>query len=208
MKKSCFFNQENLNARATSELIGIAKGLIADGKLCEHEADFLCSWLSRNAELYETFPFYILFDRIETMLSDNVIDEEERKELFELLTELTGEKKSAEEFDNFSTTLPLTKPCPQIIFDKHTFCFTGTFVSGKRKDCEKAVFERGGITQSDITMGLDYLVIGSKPTKDWKYSSFGNKIMKAADYNTNKNTHIAIIYETDWLNALKNKIGE
>lgn len=198
------FNKNRLKTRASNELVGIAKGLIADGKLNEQEVDFLCSWLSNNTEYYHTFPYNILFDRIEVMLSDNMIDEDERKELFELLTELTGEKKVKEEFEDFATTLPLTKPCPEIIIPDHTFCLTGTFLSGQRKDCEQAIFERGGIIQSSVTLALDYLVIGSKPTKDWKHSSFGNKILKAADYNSEKKAKIKIICENDWIEAMKN----
>lgn len=199
-----YFNQKRLEIRATTELIGIAKGLIADGKLDEQEADFLCSFLSNNTEYYDSFPFNILFDRIEVMLSDNVIDEDERKELFEILTELTGEKKVKEKFEDFATTLPLTKPCPEVIIPDHTFCLTGTFLSGQRKDCEQAIFERGGIIQNSVTLALDYLVIGSKPTKDWKHSSFGNKILKAADYNSEKKAKIKIICENDWIEAMKN----
>ncbi len=198
-----YFNQKRLEIRATTELIGIAKGLIADGKLDEQEADFLCSFLSNNTEFYDSFPFNILFDRIEVMLSDNVIDEDERKELFEILTELTGEKKVKEKFEDFATTLPLTKPCPKIFICNRTYCFTGTFLYGNRKDCEKAILDRGGFVNPYVTMDLKYLVIGSKPTKDWKQSSFGNKILKAIDYNENKNCNIAIISEKDWLEAIK-----
>lgn len=198
-----YFNQKRLEIRATTELIGIAKGLIADGKLDEQEADFLCSFLSNNTEYYDSFPFNILFDRIEVMLSDNVIDEDERKELFEILTELAGEKKVKEKFEDFATTLPLTKPCPKIFICNRTYCFTGTFLYGNRKDCEKAILDRGGFVNPYVTMDLKYLVIGSKPTKDWKQSSFGNKILKAMDYNENKNCDIAIISEKDWLEAIK-----
>lgn len=203
MDKHCFMNQQRLETRATTELIGIAKGLIADGKLNEQEVDFLCSWLSNNTEYCDSFPFNILYDRLESMLSDNVIDEDERKELFEILTELTGEKKFKDEINNFSTTLPLTKPCPEIIIPGKSFCLTGTFLSGQRKDCEKAVLERGGSINPYINMQLDYLVIGSKPTRDWKQSSFGNKIIKAMDYNENKHCKIAIITEKDWLEKIK-----
>ena len=135
------------------------------------------------------------------MLEDGVIDSHEREELFSLLKSLIGEKPVAEHISSFATTLPLTKPVPKILFEGKSFCFTGKFAYGLRKDCEKAVELRGGVIADNVTKKLDYLVIGLMGNEDWAHSIFGRKIQKAIDYNE-KNATIAIIGEDDWANAL------
>lgn len=203
ISKHIFINQDKMETKATNELIGIAKGLIADGFINEGEAKFLCEWLEENKEYRDIFPINLLFERIERMLADNVIDLEEREELFEFLSEISGGKKTHDEVATYVTTLPLTKPTPEVIFTNKSYCFTGTFLIGQRKECEQAIEELGGIVKKTITQDLDYLVIGSKPTKDWKYSSFGTKIAKVIEYNNNKKRKTNIISEVTWCEAIK-----
>lgn len=194
-------NRTMLEDRTISEIIGIAKGLVADNVLNESEADFLVAWLEHNSHL-TCWPFNVLQNRIGIMLEDGVIDAEEREELLALLKSLIGENLIAENIASFSTTLPLTKPIPEVIVDGSTFCFTGKFAYGLRKDCEKAVEEQGGIVLDRVTKGLDYLVIGLMGNEDWAHSSFGRKIQRAMEYNERNETEIAIIGEDTWTNAL------
>ena len=200
MSETIFYNQDRVEDRSISEMIGISKGLVADGVINEFEAEFLVEWVKNNAQL-TCWPFNVLQNRIGVMLEDGVIDSHEREELFSLLKSLIGEKPVAEHISSFATTLPLTKPVPKILFEGKSFCFTGKFAYGLRKDCEKAVELRGGVIADNVTKKLDYLVIGLMGNEDWAHSIFGRKIQKAIDYNE-KNATIAIIGEDDWANAL------
>lgn len=200
MSETIFYNQDRVEDRSISEMIGISKGLVADGVINEFEAEFLVEWVKNNAQL-TCWPFNVLQNRIGVMLEDGVIDSQEREELFSLLKSLIGEKPVAEHISSFATTLPLTKPVPKILFEGKSFCFTGKFAYGLRKDCEKAVEQRGGVIADNVTKKLDYLVIGLMGNEDWAHSTFGRKIQKAIDYNE-KNATIAIIGEDDWTNAV------
>lgn len=196
--------QSRIEDRSISELIGIAKGLVADNIINEWEADFLVTWIKNNAHI-TCWPFDILQKRIASMLSDGIIDDNERDELLSLLKSFVGEKTISDHISSFATTLPLTKPIPEIIISDKTFCFTGKFAYGQRKDCEKIIVERGGIISDNVTKHLDYLVIGLMGNEDWAHSTFGRKIQKAIDYNTTKGTQIAIIGEDSWTEALFGK---
>lgn len=198
--KQHFFNADRLEDRATTELIGIAKGLIADGVLNEQEATFLVQWLEQNST-FSSWPFDVINKRVAQMLEDGVIDAEERTELLSILQSLVGEKPIAEHISSFATTLPLTSPVPEISFKGKTFCFTGKFAFGQRKDCEKAVADAGGIPKGSVTSSLDYLVVGLMGNEDWAHSTFGRKIQQAIDFNT-KGRNIAILAEDAWANAL------
>ena len=124
---------QRIEDRGISELIGIARGLVADGVVNELEADFLIRWLKENEHL-TCWPFDVLNKRVRAMLADGVIDAEEWQELLELLRDLIGGKPAAGKAVNFASALPLTQPAPDIIFAGKTFCFTGTFAFGQRKD--------------------------------------------------------------------------
>lgn len=191
---------QRIEDRGISELIGIARGLVADGVVNELEADFLIRWLKENGHL-TCWPFDVLNKRVHAMLADGVIDAEERQELLELLRDLIGGKPAAGKAVNFASALPLTQPAPDIAFADKTFCFTGTFAFGQRKDCQAAVARLGGKPQDKVTTRLDYLVIGSLGNEDWMHSTFGRKIQQALDFNA-KGRGIAIVSEDAWAQAL------
>lgn len=191
---------QRIEDRDISELIGIARGLVADGEVNEQEADFFVQWLKEHSHL-TCWPFDVLNRRIVTMLEDGVIDAEERAELCSILKGLIGEKPVVEQVTSLASTLPLTQPVPQIVFEGKTFCFTGKFAFGQRKDCEAAVVRMGGQHQSKVTTRLDYLVIGFLGNEDWMHSSFGRKIQQALDFNA-RGRNIAIVSEDAWAQAL------
>ena len=133
---------QRIEDRGISELIGIARGLVADDVVNELEADFLIRWLKENEHL-TCWPFDVLNKRVRAMLADGVIDAEERQDLLELLRDLIGGKPAAGKAVNFASALPMTQPAPDIVFADKTFCFTGTFAFGQRKDCQAAVARLG-----------------------------------------------------------------
>lgn len=196
-------HSQRLEDRDVSELIGIARGLVADGEFNEQEADFLVRWL-REKEHVTCWPFNILHERVHAMLEKGEINAEDRAELCTILNSLIGEKPVVEQATSLATTLPLTEPVPPVVFDGKTFCFTGKFAFGQRKDCEAAVARLGGKHQSGVTTRLDYLVIGVLGNEDWMHSSFGRKVQQALDFNA-KGHHIAIISEDTWAQALCGK---
>ncbi|MBI3418677.1 MAG: BRCT domain-containing protein [Proteobacteria bacterium] len=105
-----------------------------------------------------------------------------------------------------SSTLPLDHPPPSISFKDRRFCFTGTFSTGARKDCEEAVCNLGGSTGS-LTMETDYLVVGIYATDSWAHSSYGRKIEKALAMKQ-EGVPIAIIGEQHWRSALDKAGGK
>ena len=191
---------QRIEDRGISELIGIARGLVADGVVNELEADFLIRWLKENEHI-TCWPFDVLNKRVRVMLADGMIDAEERQELLEVLRDLIGGEPAAGKAINFASSLPLTQPAPDIVFAGKTFCFTGTFAFGERKDCHAAVVRLGGKPQDKVTTRLDYLVIGSLGNEDWMHSTFGRKIQQALDFNA-KGRGIAIVSEDAWAQAL------
>jgi NAD-dependent DNA ligase len=194
------FNRARMDHRLVNELIGLAHGIIADGAVNQAEAEYLFKWIVANAEQTANPVLNLLYGRVEQVLADGVLDPEEASDLLETLTRFcAGDFEIGETLK--STSLPLCEPAPTLSFGGSTFCFTGTFAFGSRKDCEKAVIDLGGIPGS-LTRTTRYLVIGAYATESWAHSSFGRKIEKAVDMRAS-GVPIAIVGESHWAEHLR-----
>lgn len=193
------FNAGRMCDRQINELVGLALGLVADGRVNQQEAEFLQAWLAANLAQIDNPLFKALYDRIAGMLRDGVLDDDESAELFETLSRFSGADFTLGELRK-ATSLPLDRPAPPIVFPNNRFCFTGTFAFGTRRTCESAVMERGGMAGS-LVRGTAYLVIGVYATDSWAHSSFGRKIEQALDMRA-AGSQVAIIGEDDFVTAL------
>jgi NAD-dependent DNA ligase len=193
------FGRERISDRQVDELIGLAKGIAADGQIHPAEVEFLQNWLAANLAVSDHPLIGTLYQRINGILADGIVDEEEKSELLDTLLQFTGQPSELGEALK-ATTLPLCAPTPTISFATAQFCFTGTFAFGKRKDCEAAVAECGGLAGS-LTRETRYLVIGTYVTDSWRHSSYGNKILKAVEMKS-KQLPISIISESHWSRSL------
>lgn len=195
------YHRARMDDRQVTELVGLARGLIADGQLNDSEIEYLEKWLVASEGITGNPIVADLVRRIAEARADGVIDNEERADLHNALSKFTG----SEDFEIGellkSTTLPLCVPAPEIIFKGKGFAFTGTFVYGSRKDCETAVTERGGKAGS-VRMDTDFLVIGQYASDDWIQSSYGRKIEKAMEYRDKRGLPLHIVREEHWQSFL------
>lgn len=195
------YQAEHNCQKSLDELIGLAKGLLADNLLHPAEVDFLITWMKANEHISNVWPANVLFDRVARALEDDVIDDEERKELFDILQKISGNGQLEE---NCSTALPLNDPQPKVVFEGSTFCVTGKFAYGPRSEVEKLILDRGGELTKSVTKSLDYLVIGTFSSKDWIHSSHGRKIEKAVEYR-DSGVALAIISEDHFVSHAFNQ---
>lgn len=190
---------DRIGSRQIDELIGIARGVAADGQINEAEAAFLQKWLAANVEVSELPIFNALYHRISAMLIDGVLDAEEQAELLDTLNRFADRTFELGEAMK-ATSLPLCDPAPALTFPGRAYCFTGTFLFGKRKDCEAAVTALGAAAGS-LTKTTSVLVIGAYATESWKHSAFGNKILKAVEMRSG-GMPISIVSEEHWTRHL------
>lgn len=174
------FNRKNIQDRQIDTLIGLSKGITADGKVDQAEAEFLMSWLVQNRQASENPLVMNLLQKVSAMLEDGVLDEEESIELLSILHKIAGESSEIDELAKTST-LPVNDPAPEIAFEGSSFLFTGTCVFGTRKECIQATEALGGIAAKSVNKTLNYLVLGTYVTDSWAHESFGRKIEKAVE---------------------------
>lgn len=188
--------------RAVDELIGLCRGVLADGVLNVQEAAFLQDWLERHREFADSFPFSVLYPRLCDALADGVMDSQEEHDLLEALhSTIGGEACDAGGANSLSSELPFDRPCPPIIFAGCAFALTGTFEFGKRRDVKLEIESRGGVVSDGVNATTRYVVVGEVGSRDWIHSSFGRKIQQAVEMRE-KHGSVAIVSERHWRESL------
>jgi NAD-dependent DNA ligase len=198
MTDDAFYNRvgaERIESRQIDELIGLCRGIAADGAVNQSEAEFLQKWLAANAAISNQPIIQTLYRRISEVLHDGVLDDEESVELLSTLDQLSTRDIEHGEVLK-SSNLPLCDPAPHLVFQGQIYCFTGTFNFGRRAVCEDVVQARGGRCGS-LTKKTNVLVVGIYATESWKHSSFGNKIIKACEMR-DSGVPISIVSESHW----------
>jgi len=191
------FNRKDIQDRQIDTLIGLSKGLSADGKIDQTEAEFLLSWLIQAKQSTTNPIIENLLNKVSVMLEDGILDAEESAELLAILRTITGEASEIGEFAK-TTSLPIDHPLPPIQFQGMSFLFTGTCAFGTRKQCQEATETLGGINAKGVTKSLNYLVLGTYVTDSWAHESFGRKIEKAMEYRDN-GVPLVIVTEAHWV---------
>ena len=193
------FNRTDVADKQVDTLIGLCKGIVADGVVNQQEAEFLQGWLAANEIQIQSNPVIgTLLSRVNDMLSDGVLDRDEAEDLLAALRSFAGDAPETGEFIK-TTELPVNRPEPAIEFGERRFCFTGTFEYGSRRKCVHLVEALGGAHSGTITMALDYLVLGVYVTPSWAHEAFGRKIEKAMYYRDERGRDIAIVSERHWM---------
>jgi NAD-dependent DNA ligase len=193
------YSSDRLDSRIIDELIGLTRGLIADGVINQAEVELLQKWIAATGSIADHPVLSVLYRRVSEVLADGIVDEEEKVDLFDTLSKFSnGDFELGETLK--SSTLPLCTPFPSLAFNNVNYCFTGTFNFGQRKHCEQAIVERGGLA-GGLTKKTDILVIGVYATDSWKHSAFGNKIVKAAEMRSS-GMPIRIVSEEHWVKYL------
>jgi NAD-dependent DNA ligase len=193
------FGGDRISSRQIDELIGLARGLVADGMINQMEVEFLQKWLVANGAVSDQPIIRTLYKRIDEILADGILDDQEMNELLDTLGRFANRDFELGEVLK-STSLPLNSPPPPLSFHGHNYCFTGTFNFGNRRHCEEAVIERGA-QAGGLSKKTTVLVIGVYATDSWKHSAFGNKILNACEWR-DLGLPIVIVSEEHWVKYL------
>ncbi|NMC49044.1 MAG: hypothetical protein GYA47_06410 [Desulfovibrio sp.] len=114
------FHAKRLKDRGVDELIGLCTGMIADGAVNDQEAKFLQGWLHHRPEVQEEHVGYLLFSRLYEFLRDGRLDENEKRDLFDLLAATCGHTPQAPDVTLSACTFFDTPP-PVLQIDCRNF---------------------------------------------------------------------------------------
>lgn len=190
----------NEEAKA-NELIGLITGVAADGVLAQNEIALLRQWLETNSRVADVWPISVIRRRLVEAMADGVIAEDERADLLLTIQQITGDTFDETSIATGMATDFLEDPLPAIEHKEKCFCFTGKFVTGGRATVEHTALLRGATVSSRVTSKVDYLVIGTLASRDWRFSSHGRKIEEVLRLRK-EGSPIAILTERTWLSFL------
>lgn len=196
-----FFNRERNFDRDISEMIGLIKGLLADGVLSKEEVIAAHRWFLSHSAICSEWPGDVLSKRVKQAVADGAVSDDERDSLEDLFQKLVRNDITTLNGLAASTSLPLNEPPPAVRFPGKTFVLTGMFAFGPRKECERLTAEAGAACKGSVSLGTDYLVIGTFMSRDWAHSIYGRKIERAVQVRTER-SRLAIISEDHWAAAL------
>jgi NAD-dependent DNA ligase len=184
-----------------AEMVGLVRGVIADGRVSEDEAHRLSEWTRENPEVATRYPANLLARRLERIFMDGRVDGREKKRLASMLAQLAENPTGFGGGYPLATDLPLTRPEPEVTFEGQTFVFGGDMAYGPLHACEREVMERGGVAERTVNRRTDYVVIGQLAANDWCQSAFGGLIDQVVEYRS-RGVPIAVITEDHWADAL------
>jgi NAD-dependent DNA ligase len=184
-----------------AEMMGLVRGVVADGVVSSDEATRLSEWARANPETAERWPANVLARRLGRIFADGRLDGRERERLAALLAQVASNPGAIGRGFPLATDLPVTQPAPEIVFERRTFVFAGELAYGPTRACEREVMELGGTCERTINRRTDYVVIGALAASDWSQAAFGALIDEVVQYRA-RGVPIAVITEEHWAAAL------
>lgn len=181
------------------QLQGIIKGILSDNALNEKEISYLKGWIKDRTRTFGDPDIELGWPLCEIKKEFNRLEKgkgtpEGTGLLLSYLKTIIGIKNDQTLLDSTSSDLPVDDPPPQeIVLKKTTFTLTGMFKLGARSEIVEKIKSLGGHFKSEPSEGC-VLVIGGYASRDWKFSSYGNKIKKAVEIR-NATKKIKIITE-------------
>ena len=186
--------------QSLGELLGLARGLMADQELTDSEIHFLHDWLEERYSMTSSFPGNVIYERIKDVLEDGVVTEEERSHLVDTLNMLIEDR-----LEDLAEQVDLTElwfdDVGLIDFNKAKFCLTGNFVYGPEEVCKTAIEQRGGIVTPSVNPESHFLVVGSLGVDEWRSGGLGTKIESAMRLRATGKS-VKIIPEGSWVEHL------
>jgi NAD-dependent DNA ligase len=199
------FNWDRRLDRGMDELVGIVRGVLADGQLVIQEIQFALDWLDRNDPVRKDFFGKQLHSAFRHALADGVLDADEEDALLDVLLRFIGGPPPKTHDASYSKTLPLDVPPPTVSLASSGFCFTGKFDYGTRQECHLAVISAGAFVHRYPTCETHYLVIGELGSRDWIHSNSGRKIERAIEIRTAGHP-LKLIAEAHWCACLSDAL--
>lgn len=181
-----------------AELVGIVRGVVADGRVSSEEATHLVEWTRTHPGVSERWPADMLARRLEEIFRDGRVDSRERRLLESILGQLA---ENTAGLPRMATDLPVDRPPPRLQFPGRIFVFAGEMAYGPRHACEREMEELGGMCERAVTRRTDYLVIGSLAAEDWSQAGFGAHVDDVVKVRE-RGAKVAVVSESRWASAL------
>jgi hypothetical protein len=184
----CCFNGERISDKFASELTGLLRGILIDGRVSRDEAAFLYEWCTKvqnTVQKERTLEPVRRFVEACYPVCQEIIAGADPNKLKEMLEAFGGK-------GSYKGCLDLLNP--KDIDLTSSFCLTGTFSWKERGEVAKTLEGAGAKVYDKLVKDVRFLVVGDEETKSWATTSYGRKIERAMQWK-NSGHQIWIISE-------------
>jgi NAD-dependent DNA ligase len=186
---------------ALGRLLTIAERLPSEEAAGSDDWEALKNSLAENSVPSRRFPVDVIHDEIHAVLAARGVAEEKRSYLIKILKDLLAAPERELLARAWVSDIGYDSAA-EIDFSNRRFCLTGDFIHGPRRRCDAEIRERGGLIAASVSQRVDFLVVGSLGSVEWKRGNFGAKIERAMYYKGQK-LPMKILREAAWRAALK-----
>ncbi len=192
---------------AFQRLAGICHGILADGTLKDEEVHMLNDWLTTNASLNSLWPYDEVVSHVTNVLADQVITDEERKQLIGHLSSLCSiyDEQTAAKLHAAAEDSPLLNYLavdPHISFEGKRFCITGESTSYTQAELAAMLINLGAEVTTSVSRKTDYLIVCDGKNPCWSYACYGRKVEKAMQLRK-QGIQVMLVHENDLLDAVR-----
>lgn len=178
-------------------VIGFLRGISADGEVSDKEFSKLKDVVFENADLKDVFPISAIYDILARNQNPSAV---ELNNIHKVVCKLVGCDFSRDGDVEGGTTELESDAMPDEV-DGLKVCFTGKLQSGTRKELASTAITKGMIVSNSVTLDLDLLIIGSIPSRDWKFVNSGSKIQAGLKLKS-AGAKIRLVTEENWAKFL------
>lgn len=198
-----YFNAVTADLQA---LQGYCHGLISDGQINQEEVEGLRKWIDQHEHLNRYYPYDELRSLLLDVLSDGIIDDEEKKVLRAYFADFVNlsDQELHQEIKNDAKGLGIVALCtsePDIIVAGKSFCFTGALSREPRVVAQKRVIELGGEVHSSVKSDTNFLIVGDSGNPAWAFACYGRKVEKALELRK-AGAPVVIVHEFSFFDAI------
>lgn len=187
-KKSNYSQHEAMNLSRKSKALRALKEAIEemtkDGAIKYEDFESLHEVVeSYYLELFDTYPFGDLYNKIDSIIEDGKVTQEELDDFTQFCKiAFNPVENSQDQFDG--------------VVEGKYIVLTGDFAfsPNKKEPVKKKLEEAGAIIQERVTQKTDVVIVGKLGSPHWKMGTFGDKVEKAKEYQ-GKGCPIKIIME-------------
>ena len=188
------FNQPMRYENAITQLQGIAFAVKFDNEVDGKELKMIVTWLKHNHEFVDYWPISDVFRAFKQHCSAEI----DKAQLYKnISTELLGIFEKLD-IENDVVTDIYDMLTDEDVFTDKSIVVTGTFKHAKRDDIEQALHNLGNRLQSKVSSLTDYVFVGNKGSRSWRFGQYGRKIEDAI-YERKLTGRLKIINEEDTL---------
>lgn len=164
---------------AMQELLGILRGVSADGEINVSEARNLIDWIGEHEEISSDPCIQPVFSIVGESLADGVITPEEHASIMGAVDGVLNPKCEG-----------------SVEFKGNRFVLSGDFVHGSKKDVGEYIASKGGEVSNSVSKKCRYVVIGDSGSEKYAFGNYGTKAKKALELKSN-GVNIDVIHESE-----------